>query len=193
MDVKGSLSKISLSSREKVVGQIVLVAVIFLVFDSFIYRPKSREGKRIEKEFEAIDQKIQENIKGISSLSGIKQEVQLLEKKFRFYNDNFSKPEKSGALLTQLARLCRNLNIEIIFLNPKEKGLSTPGYKHLYVEMELRCEFKTFVLFMSKLKSLTFFTIVDTMDIERTTGSSSLTFNVVLETFFLSERQHVNS
>ena len=184
MNLKNRLSKISISFKEKFLCLAMVFALTYMVFDYFIYVPVSRQEKEINNELESIEQKFRDDIKDISSLAGIRNEISLMEKKLEFCRKNLSIPSHSVKHLARIARLCEKLNMRVLSIKPGEDGFSVSGYKSIFFELDLISDFKTIAVFLKEIKTLTVFSIVENIDIQQEGNSPHLQFRIVLKAFF---------
>ncbi len=184
-----NLLKIPLSFREKVLGIIIMFALVCFLFDYALYTPKKRQVQKIKNELESIDKKIRENFNNFSEPAGITRQISLLEDKSRFLKKSFSISVNPGRYIEEVAGLCHKLDIEILSLKPGETGVPNHNFRHVFVEMGMQCDYKTIVLFMKELASLTVINIVDSLKIQKDRDSGPLKFHLVIEAFFPNGKQ----
>ena len=86
----------------------------------------------------------------------------------------------------EIARICKKNNIEILSISPAEtKKDAFQKYRDVLIEMNLRCDYKTIILFMQDIKSLPGINIVKFFKIHASAEDlSPLEFTLVLEAFF---------
>ncbi len=176
----------SISSRERILGTIIIFVLLYFLFDYIIYTPKLRLARSIEQEVEFIDQKIKESFKDFTSPLQIKHKIKDLENRQEFFEKKFSQTKNTSTHLMEIARICKKNNIEILSISPAEtKKDAFQKYRDVLIEMNLRCDYKTIILFMQDIKSLPGINIVKFFKIHASAEDlSPLEFTLVLEAFF---------
>ena len=181
--------KFKLSFRETIIFFATLIVVLYFLFDFFLYSPKQKERSMAEQELAAMKQKIQDTLVFFSTQGNVVAEIAGMERKLSFYEEKFSKKEQFSRFLEQLAQQCKKLNMEVLALHPREEkflplGSAQTEYRQVFIDMELRCDYRTVVLYMQALDTLPVFTIVEQLDIRRDEKSPTVTCHIVLKTLF---------
>jgi Tfp pilus assembly protein PilO len=181
--------RIKLSFRETIITFTTLLVTLYFLFDYFLYSPKQKEYQALQQEFSSVSQKIQEALVFFSSQRNIAEEIRGLESKLTLYEEKFSKKEQFDKFLEQLAVQCRQLNMNLLTLQPKEEKVfpAQAGhgqYRQISIDMELQCDYRAAVLYIQALEQLPVFVTVDHLELRRDEQSPGIIFHVVLKTLF---------
>jgi len=175
---------VSISSREKALVFVIGLALLYAGFDLFFYGPEGREEQKLQQELQAMDGKIQESYGAVTSPGALAREIKMLERKLRFCEEVLDKQPPPGRQLEQLALLCRDLDVEIISLRPREAALTGSGFKQLFISMDVKCDFQTLAVCLAGIRRLPWFSIVESLDVQRAEEpSGALKATLVLRSF----------
>jgi hypothetical protein len=179
--------KIKLSPREKIITFTSMLVLLYYLFDFFIYGPKVKENAILKAEIASLDQKLQETSALLTSSAQVAVDVSRLEKQLSLYEEKFSTRESFVQFLEQLALQCQKFNMEIISLKPQEEqtlpaDATHTQYQQVVIDMQLRSDFRTLVLFMQGLEKLPVFTVVNQLEIRRDEKTPGVNSHLILKT-----------
>ncbi|MCP4713605.1 MAG: type 4a pilus biogenesis protein PilO [Deltaproteobacteria bacterium] len=178
--------QLSLSEREKWMALVVAIAVIYFVFDYWIYMPQTQQLKELKKQIETTSTETQGLLSNIRDPRSLVAEVEVLQKKLVFLEEKIPLDGRTGPFLEQIARTCQQLQMEIITMKPQETDTDAADFKRVAVQIRLKSNFKTINRFMQEIKKLPVLTIVDELEIRKGRSTDKLDFYLVLATFFPS-------
>jgi len=179
--------KIKLSPRETIISFTALLVVLYFMFDFFLYNPSLKEHSVLQTELASLDQKLQETASFLTGGTQVAADVSRMEKRVSFYVEKFSVRENFVQFLEQLALQCQKFNMEVISFKPQEEqtlpaDASHTQYQQVVIDMQLRSDFRTLVLFVQALEKLPVFTVVNQLEIRRDEKTPGVNCHLVLKT-----------
>ena len=188
--------KIDITQNQKKI--IIMSAVglfIFLLLWTFLYYPSSKEIANLKGELASTEQQIQGIEMFLVGSKSRDEAIRLLKQKQQYLSNKF--PQKEQESLRLISEVARNMNIEVISLQPQSRTefLDASGKQviiegkivnYLPITLEAVCFYKDLVKYALELKNnLPAFINVNNLNIKKdnqTTGKIrvSIEFNLYL-------------
>ncbi len=165
-----------LKSRERILIDLAVVAMVFWAFATFYYTPQSRKIRALREELKTAHLRMAESLQLTRGVETLEAEVLRQEEALKRLGERTLRGEEFRAFLRHLARESNSPQMKVVSLAPQEetflspegkKASSTSPYKKVAVQMVLHSTFPKLGAYLKGIENLPFLISVDNIQIEK--------------------------
>lgn len=165
-----------LTSREKILIILAVIAIAFGVFVTFYYTPQSRKIRALKAEIKAIDLKLDESKLVAKAVETLEAENLRQENVLKRLSERSLRGHEFRTFLRHLARESDSPQMKVVSLTPQEENLPPPEgkkgsfssrYKRVAVQMVLYSTYAKLRTYLKGIEDLPFLINVDNIQIEK--------------------------